>query len=381
MKVCIIAEAYPYDGEPRFPFVQQLAYSLSNENCECYVIAPQSITRNLLGRGKKKPYHSIDTNPENKEIHVYRPSIISFSNTKSRVLSIVYEDLFCSSIKRALRDIGDCDALYCYFWHVGLRTIKAVKARIPVFVQASECEITVPKSLRKKEYLDRVTGIICASGKNRDESVAERLTKEENTIIAVNGYRSDEFYIVDKNEARKKLGYSEDIFIVAFLGGFIKRKGLPQLCHVLDRFNDVYSIFIGQGEIQPTCKNILFKGALDHKDIVWYLNCADVFVLPTEAEGCCNAIIEALACGLPVISSNKSFNNEILNDECSIRIDEQNEQEILNAIELLKNDSNLRKRMSLEASIMAETLTIDKRAKKIKAYLKSSMKETNNGSV
>lgn len=369
MKICIVAEAYPYEGEPRFPFVQQLAYSLSNVEVDCSIIAPQSVTRNLIGRGKKKPYHTIDKNPEGKVINVYRPSILTFSNTSANVLRSISEKIFCSAVRRAMKDIGKCDAVYCYFWHVGLRTIKALPKFDPIFVQASECDISVPEHLRKKEYLDRVAGVVCASGKNRDESIEEGLTTIENTIIAVNGYRTDEFYKMDKAQARKEIGIPQDKFVVAFLGGFIKRKGLPQLCNVLDRFEDVYSIFIGQGEINPYCKNILFKGSLDHKKIVTYLNCADIFVLPTEAEGCCNAIIEALACGLPVISSNKSFNNEILDDKCSIRLNENDEQELYNAIKHLKEEGNERKRLAIGALKKSETLTINNRAVKIRNFI------------
>ena len=374
MKVCIVAEAYPYDGEPRFPFVQQLAFALSNEGCECSIIAPQSITRNLIGRGKKKPYHTIDKNPEGKIINVYRPPIMTFSNTKSFVLNSIFESMFCYSVRKSLKDIGPCDAIYCYFWHVGLRTIKAIKDNIPVFIQASECEITVPLNLRQKVYLDRVSGVVCASGKNREESRSEGLICKENTIIAVNGFRSDEFYSLDKKEMRSQLGFPENKFIVAFLGGFIKRKGLPQLCNVLNMFNDVYSIFIGQGELVPDCKNILFTGSLNHNEIVKYLNCADVFVLPTEAEGCCNAIIEALACGIPVVSSNKPFNDEILDDSCSIRVDEHDEQQLYDAIKIIKDDLSVRQRLIIGAKNKASTLTIEKRACIIKSFIEDTIK-------
>jgi len=115
LRICIIAEAYPYEGEPRFPFVQQLAYSLSNIGVECNIIAPQSVTRNLVGRGKKKPYHIIDKNPEGKVINVYRPAIMTFSNISSNVLCKMWEMLFWSAVRRSMKDVGKCDAIYCIF--------------------------------------------------------------------------------------------------------------------------------------------------------------------------------------------------------------------------------------------------------------------------
>jgi teichuronic acid biosynthesis glycosyltransferase TuaC len=62
--ICIVAEDYPAEGRPSYPFVQQLAYSLSNEGVKCTVIAPQSITAALVRKKGILPVHSVDANPE-----------------------------------------------------------------------------------------------------------------------------------------------------------------------------------------------------------------------------------------------------------------------------------------------------------------------------
>ena len=54
-RICIVAEDYPDTDQPNYPFVQELAYSLSNEGMECSVIAPQSLTKAVIRRlGIKK---------------------------------------------------------------------------------------------------------------------------------------------------------------------------------------------------------------------------------------------------------------------------------------------------------------------------------------
>ena len=368
--ICIVSEFYPTENEPLFPFVQQLAYSLSNEGVRCTVIAPQSITKNIIRRMQPKPQVDIDISPDGCSIKVFRPYILTFSNTRNRFLQWLADKIMEHAIRKGIRKAEEADAVYCYFWHVGLMTIIALKKmNMPVFVQASECELTIHPYMIKKENLDRVKAVICASGKNKQESMDAGLVCEEKTHVVVNGYRKDEFYHIDQSIARAEFNISNDKFIVVFLGGFIERKGIVQLSNVLNKFDDVFSIFIGQGANPPTCKNILFCDKVDHNKIVKLMNCGDIFVLPTKAEGCCNAIIEALACGLPVVSSNKSFNDEILSQDCSIRINEQDENELYDAILKLKNDSALRKQMSAAALKKAESLTIEHRAKAIKEIL------------
>jgi glycosyltransferase involved in cell wall biosynthesis len=96
---------------------------------------------------------------------------------------------------------------------------------------------------------------------------------------------------------------------------------------------------------------------------------ADVFCLPTLQEGCCNAIVEALACGLPVISSDRSFNYDILNESNSILIDPIDEDAIAVALRSLYEDKALRAQLSQGALIAGESLTIDERAKKVLSFI------------
>ena len=371
-RICIVAEDYPSKGNPSFPFVQQLAYSLSNEGFDCSVIAPQSITKALFRCEKLKKRNTIDKSPEYKEVKVYRPLIATFSNTKNKWLNRITNYLYEIAISNTVKRTGKFDTVYCYFWHMGLITAKVLKDNSQkLVVQASECSITINDYYKTYEAINRIDGVVCASRKNYEESVQNGLINQySNAVIIPNGFREDEFYNMNRACAREKLGFDKSIFIIAFVGDFNDRKGSRKLSAAIDCFEDVYSIFIGKGNEHPTCKNVLFEGTVNHNDLCAYLNCADIFVLPTKAEGCCNAIIEAIACGLPVISSNKSFNDEILDDSYSIRINENSVDEITEAIERLKNDNQLRKQMSENALKAACKFRITNRAKAIASFIR-----------
>lgn len=370
MNIVIVAENYPYKNDPAFAFVQQLAYALSNEGHKISIIAPQSVSKALIRRTSIKPKRRIDVSPEEHKIVVLRPYTLTFSNTRLSFLSRISKALTTFAISRGIRQCDSIDVLYCYFWHTGLMTARISKS-IPLFVQASECDITVMSYMKKEKYLSKVRGVVCASSKNKEESISEGLTTSGKCKVIVNGYRKDQFYKIDKTVARSELGFNQDAFIVCFVGGFIERKGIVELSEALNLLEGTESIFIGKGNVVPTCKGILFQGVVNHNDLVKYLNCADIFVLPTKAEGCCNAIIEALACGLPVVSSNKSFNDEILDETCSIRINEDSVDEIKEAIRYLRDNPEIRDEMSKAASVKAEELTIERRGKGVSGFINS----------
>lgn len=373
-RICIIAEDYPTEGRPSYPFVQELAYGLSNVEFECTVIAPQSITSAIIHREKLRKRVSKDVSPENHSISIYRPYIITFSNSKNNILNKLTCYLFERAILRVLRKTVKMDCVYCYFWHIGLIAAKALKHYdAKIFVQASECDIDVIPSYVTETNLNRINGVVCASRKNFDESKAAGFIGEKSkAVIIPNGFRKEEFHPIEKRDARNKLGIDEKHFIIVFVGDFNERKGTARLSKAIDQFDDVYSLFIGKGNVIPTCKNILFQGLVPHKELATYLNCADIFVLPTQAEGCCNAIIEAVACGLPVVSSQKSFNDEILDESYSIRIDESSIAEIAEAIRFLKDNKETRIEMSKNALAASEQFPISRRAEKISSFILSA---------
>ena len=379
-KACVVAESYPTSLEPSFPFVEQLVKEFARRQILCTVIAPLSITKVLAKRCryKKNAVQVVD----GVQVKIFRPWYVSFSNTKFRFLRCISDFTFEKAINRVMKKLNNQDLVYCYFCHVGLFVCSVLlknKINWKLCIQNSECSISIPAFLLKEEILNRVDKVVCVSKSNEDESLQLHLPLNDSKII-VNGYDPKLFYKKDRIKVRTELGFPVDSFIVIFVGGFIERKGVQELCCALDMFGEkekINAIFIGKGALSPHCRGIVFCNSVNHDCLVDYLNCADLFVLPTKAEGCCNAIIEALACGLPVISSNKSFNDEILNDSCSIRINEQDVYEIYSAIKELYYDRARLSMMSQAAIKKAANLTISERASKIQFFIESETDDKN----
>lgn len=371
MNILVITPDYPDKYKVIYPFVKQLVDEFAEQGHNCSVIAPYSIT-------KYKRFYPFAE--KDGDVTVYRPNHLSFSNIMIGGFSpsLYFRQ---KAINHAFKKMSvKPDVVYCHFWECGLEGYQyAKKYNIPLIVASGESNISV--LLKNKhvpvDFKDVVRGVVCVSMKNKEESVSLGLTSEDKCFVKPNAVNSNLFKKLDKVECRKKLGFPEDAFIVSFVGAFIERKGVKRVADAIKQISGepVYSCFIGRGAQEPDCENILFKGGLHHEDIPVYLNASDVFVLPTLAEGCCNAIVEAMSCGLPIISSNLPFNWDVLDETNAIMIDPMDITAIKESILRLRDDIQLRFKMVASSLAKAQELTIEKRAEGIIDFMKQQISD------
>ena len=106
-------------------------------------------------------------------------------------------------------------------------------------------------------------------------------------------------------------------------------------------------------------KEVILMGRTDK--VQQYLKAADLFVHSSEGEGCSNAILEAMAAGLPVIASNTGGTSEITGIENGQLFDYQNEAQLSEALEThLADPEMLKKKSKRSRQIIEEHFTIEK---------------------
>lgn len=80
----------------------------------------------------------------------------------------------------------------------------------------------------------------------------------------------------------------------------------------------------------------------------------DALILPSKGEGCSNVTGEALACGVPVITTKVGYHGEMLEDGKNVLFCERDADDICDKIRMLMNDADLRSRISKNARAFAE---------------------------
>ena len=380
MRICIICHMFPTaEGKGGYFFVEQLVNEFAKQGHQCSVISPVNIASKY---GIKRPYgplKEVRTIEGAKPYDVYRPR---YYGRDIRIKGISWARYECRrAIEGILNIIKDpFDAIYCHFFESGALAFPyAQKHSIPLFVASGESQIqTIVKSTKGfslENFRQYISGVVCVSTKNKEEASTIGLATPEKCIVLPNGVNLNAFRPMGKSNCRKELGFTDTDFIITCIGNFSERKGQDRIIEAFNKIGkpNIKIILGGQGKLNNTSDAILYSGFIDHEQIPKYLSASDVYVIPTRWEGCCNSIIEAMACGLPIISSNRPFNWDVLNKDNSIMIDPDNIDEIAKAILTLYEDESLRERLSKNAYRTAQNLSISRRAQGIVDFMNDKM--------
>ena len=379
MHIAFITSNYPSPIKPtNGTFVQQFVSAMARQGHECSVINPITYFDRRFGTYPSR------FKTEGESIRIYRPLYLSCSSID---LSWAHtgrwtNSLFSRSVLKSLENLpSPPDLLYGHFLYpAGHAAICAAKEmRVPSVVGVGEGEFWTVEPLGfplASIQMQQASAFLSVS-----TCIAEELTKRleippEKIEIFPNGVDPDVFHPRDRFEMCKDLGISPDTFNIGYVGPFIAQKGYPKLLEAVEGLDDVKLVLLGRGTLPPQDSKIVFSGSVPHSAVANYLGACDIFVLPSIIEGSCNSVIEAMACGLPIVTSNGRYMDDIVDDEVAFRVDPTNVPAIREAIIALKNNPELRKRMSEACLRKAKQLDINERALRVTKWINEIIRQT-----
>lgn len=145
-----------------------------------------------------------------------------------------------------------------------------------------------------------------------------------------NGVDIEKFQPMPRAQARTDLGIPTDGQVLVSVGGLVERKGihrviecLPSLAH---RFPKLRYIVVGgaspEGDMTAALRDqaarlgvsdrVIFTGPMPPEQLHRPLSASDIFVLATRNEGWANVFLEAMACGVPVVTTDVGGNREVV---------------------------------------------------------------------
>jgi teichuronic acid biosynthesis glycosyltransferase TuaC len=377
MRIAFITGNYPSPSRPAMgPFVQQFVWAMARQGHECTVINPISAFDRKYG--PYPPKFAAEKTGEGNLVHVHRPMCLSFS---SRDLGWTHTGrwsnaTFIAAVLRAMEKLQNRpDIVYGHFLYpAGHAAVRAAqKMGIPSVVGVGEGEFWTlePVGLpRAKREMRNASAFLAVSAHIAEELAAKLEIPPGKIRVFPNGVALDVFRPPhDQTAMCRKLEIPLHTFNVGYMGPFVKQKGYPQLREAVACLEDIRLVLLGRGQLPPRDAQIAFRGTVAHSEVPNYLGTCQIFVLPTRIEGSCNSVIEAMACGLPIVTSLGKYMDDIVDDEVSIRVDPADVCAIRGAILALKNDPGRRKRMSEACLRKARQFDINERARGVAAWM------------
>lgn len=208
-----------------------------------------------------------------------------------------------------------------------------------------------------KNVLKDADGVFAVSNALKHEIVATGVVGiADKTKISWNSVDVDKFSLKN-NDSFKKEFKLEDKPIVLFVGNLIKRKNVDSLLEAKKIANsDYYLVVVGDGPLykkltkkveDENIRDVIFTGS--RGDVENIIPSCDLLILPSYSESFGLVLIEALACGKPVIGSDVGGISEIINDDVGLLINPKKVSTIAKAIDKLVNDEDLRLILSMNA--------------------------------
>lgn len=313
MKIAAISYSFPHASRPyNGMFVRNTLAAMADLGAEVMVIAPQ---RYLLE--KRMPFFSTYN-----RLKIYRPRFVSFGALKAPGID-AYRMTLCSfeaAVRSVLRRTGfEPEAIYSHFLlpsgraaariakHLGARSLCVLGESNPFVHEAHYAPD------RLVDLYLQFDGLITNSTAAK-EGLTDRYRLPADRITVVpNAVDTGRFHRKDPIECRKRLGLPADGQIVVFTGALIDRKGPLRVLEACRRLTPrPWMVFAGSGPQVPVDSHVLHCGPVSYESLADYLNASNVFALPTLEEGMSNAVLEAMACELPVVTSPIRSNVELL---------------------------------------------------------------------
>ncbi len=131
----------------------------------------------------------------------------------------------------------------------------------------------------------------------------------------------------ERTNIRMELRIPTDKPVLLYVGRFVEKKGIHVLRYLAERTPHFTWVFIGSGHVDPGTwglSNVIVRSPVSDNDTLLrqYYQMADLFVFPGQGEGFPLVLMEALACGLPVMISKKLLIPDPIPAEACVSVDD-----------------------------------------------------------
>lgn len=378
MRVLIISHNYPHQDDPACGiFAVRQFLEMGKLGCRSTVLVPGAYAPDFVSRLERyklfRPRRLIQYDGlESIPFRFLRPpgryfllwdGFSAFHTIKKRIHEIHMKDPF--------------DIIYARgFWleaDIGIRLSKFLNLPVVGVAMGSDVNVTPTLGRSFNRHFINIANRLNATMSTgygpakKIDAVSGRKTLVMGGVVDIEEFAP----VADRNAPRRELNLAEDRFIILFAGHVIRSKGIYELVNafnILSRnYPDSILVICGRGEDSKNVRQnmnmsglsdkIKFVGNINPSQMHKWMQASDLFVLPSYFEGMPNSVMEAMACGLPVITTAVGGLPDAVGDcEGVILVQPRQVDELCEAVLKVINDKELRHQMGVASRKRAEAM-------------------------
>ncbi|MBK1672757.1 glycosyl transferase family 1 [Ectothiorhodospira shaposhnikovii] len=335
----VYTRVYPNTMQPNFGlFVRERMRRVAKDlNVTVVAPAPWFPFQKLLGRFRPHARPPIPYREEQEGITVYHPRFFCIPAV-FKWTDGWFQALGSYRLMGRLRREGACDIIDSHFIYPD-----GVAGRLLARWLGCPYTITLRGSLNRfypsSPHRHQISRALTDAA--RVFSVADSLRQEaiawgqhpDHVQVMANGVDLEKFRPEDRAESRRRFGLPQEGRILVSVGGLMERKGFHHVIAVLPSlmktWPDLHFVIAGgptpEGNNEQALRDqirhlsledrVHLLGPVSPDQLRYAYSAGDMFVLATRFEGWANVLLEASACGLPIVTTDVGGNAEVVNSD------------------------------------------------------------------
>ena len=345
LRLAVVSRYFPSSAEPWQGRSAYQALRVLSRNANVRVFYPNASYPFWL-KPRTRMYDCLD--------HSYSPPDVEVSYIDYPALPLLSRVsngwMAARSLLRDVRAFAP-DLIFSYFvYPEGYAALKLGRAlSVPVVVKAIGSDINRIGDPISRMYTGAVlrdADFLLTVSEDLRKKALEMGARAETSRTMLNGCDHAIFRIRDRDAARRTLAIDADATSIVYIGRIDERKGLRELVEAVvsvhSQQSNLQVYLVGSGPDQNLIQDkiessnageyIHLKGACAPDEVPLWMAASDLVTLPSYMEGCPNVVLEAIACGRPVVATAVGGIPEILNEECGCLVPPRDPRALANAL-------------------------------------------------
>jgi teichuronic acid biosynthesis glycosyltransferase TuaC len=240
------------------------------------------------------------------------------------------------TIRRLMSDGFDFDVIDAHFYYPDGVAASLIAQRLgkPFVCTARGSDINLYRQFPRARNLIRATVSRAAANLGVSADLVQQLielgAEPANARVLRNGVDLERFAPLDRTLARASLGIHHQGLVLLAVGNQVELKGHDLMIRVLQRYPQAQLVLVGDGPLRGELKalaqslgvadRVHMVGQRPNEALKAYYSAADVLMLASSREGWPNVLLEAMACGTPVVATRVNGTPEIVGSADSGRL-------------------------------------------------------------